>query len=297
MLDHAERNDILYLEHDAPTQRERLRKVLNERNQRMEGTGQEEYMHACLACFLVSEDKKGKKSIFSFIYSMEFKLNFMSLLLCLAKIHRAVCDGVTIGHPCCSVHNCHLPLPNNRALFCDFHEDKVHECAICNCSARHEEGFRTCNLPKHQQFEETYFEHGKAIFQLRERLKKAAGAQSSGQRPDNEEEESGKVETEPEPPYEAQAGYYRGIKNVDVDMADAETEKQECTGKPESGNRKFKASFSRRRTHNEQFIMRPCGIILSRATLYGSESISAVSVSPSVNFCLLLAYFIHIYSV
>lgn len=57
----------------------------------------------------------------------------------------------------------------------------------------------------------------------------------------------------------------------------------ECGGKSESGNRKLRACFGRRRTHNEQLIMRPCGIILSRGTFYGSEAISAVNVRSSLN--------------
>lgn len=53
----------------------------------------------------------------------------------------------------------------------------------------------------------------------------------------------------------------------------------DCGGKSDEGNRKLKAYFGRRRTHNEQLIMRPCGVILSRATFYGAEAISSVNVS------------------
>ncbi len=53
----------------------------------------------------------------------------------------------------------------------------------------------------------------------------------------------------------------------------------DCDGKAEAGNRKLKTFFGRRRTHNEQLIMRPCGVIIARATFFGSEAISAVNVS------------------
>jgi hypothetical protein len=43
----------------------------------------------------------------------------------------------------------------------------------------------------------------------------------------------------------------------------------------------FKGQFGRRRTHNEQLIIAPCGIILARETFYHSEAFSAVAVSFS----------------
>lgn len=52
-----------------------------------------------------------------------------------------------------------------------------------------------------------------------------------------------------------------------------------CPSHPATGDRKLKATFGRRRTHNEQVIVRPCGIICSRATFYGAEAVSNVLVS------------------
>lgn len=37
--------------------------------------------------------------------------------------------------------------------------------------------------------------------------------------------------------------------------------------------------FSRRWTHNEQLMVRPCGIVIARATFFGAESVSAVKVT------------------
>jgi hypothetical protein len=51
-----------------------------------------------------------------------------------------------------------------------------------------------------------------------------------------------------------------------------------CPSKAETGNCKLKAQFGRRRTHNEQIIVRPCGIICSRATFFGAEAVSNVLV-------------------
>lgn len=38
--------------------------------------------------------------------------------------------------------------------------------------------------------------------------------------------------------------------------------------------------FGRRWTHNEQLMVRPCGVVIGRATFYASESLSGVKVSP-----------------
>ena len=46
-----------------------------------------------------------------------------------------------------------------------------------------------------------------------------------------------------------------------------------CPQKPESGNRKVTAHFGRRQTHNEQLMVRPCGMIIARATFFGSETV------------------------
>ena len=51
-----------------------------------------------------------------------------------------------------------------------------------------------------------------------------------------------------------------------------------CPEKPDSGNKTVRARFGRRRTHNEQLIVRPCGVIVSRATFFGSEPVSEVKV-------------------
>lgn len=57
----AEQSLTLVLAHDAPSQRDRLKEALAERNKKMEGTGQEEYTHACDLCFVVSKDKAGNE--------------------------------------------------------------------------------------------------------------------------------------------------------------------------------------------------------------------------------------------
>ncbi len=52
-----------------------------------------------------------------------------------------------------------------------------------------------------------------------------------------------------------------------------------CEAKPSTGKSVLKARFGRKRTHNEQLLLRPCGIFIARATFHGSEAISAVKVA------------------
>ncbi|KDR71534.1 hypothetical protein GALMADRAFT_143796 [Galerina marginata CBS 339.88] len=47
-----------------------------------------------------------------------------------------------------------------------------------------------------------------------------------------------------------------------------------CPSKSAAENRVAKAQFSRKRTHNEQTLVRPCGIIYARATIFGAEAVS-----------------------
>lgn len=50
-------------------------------------------------------------------------------------------------------------------------------------------------------------------------------------------------------------------------------------GNNERGKRKgVKGAFSRRWTHNEQLLVRPCGVVIGRATFYQWESMTAVKV-------------------
>ena len=51
-----------------------------------------------------------------------------------------------------------------------------------------------------------------------------------------------------------------------------------CEGKP-NGRKKQKSTLTRRFTHNEQLIVRCCGIILARATFFEAESVSNAFVS------------------
>lgn len=75
-----------------------------------------------------------------------------------------------------------------------------------------------------------------------------------------------------------------GLEGTGVDDGeDPEVEVDEtgiCDGKLATGNRTLRARFGRRRTHNEELCVASCGVILGRATFFGSEAPNGVRVRP-----------------
>ena len=59
-----------------------------------------------------------------------------------------------------------------------------------------------------------------------------------------------------------------------IGVADDTAVSEPCLSKSAMGNQVLKAQFGRRRTHNEQTLVRPCGIIYTRATMFGAEAVS-----------------------
>jgi hypothetical protein len=52
--------------------------------------------------------------------------------------------------------------------------------------------------------------------------------------------------------------------------------------------KRVKANFERKRTHNEQVLVAPCGVILARETFYGAEAISSCVVSKRQHVCYVV---------
>ncbi|KZT62228.1 hypothetical protein CALCODRAFT_426677 [Calocera cornea HHB12733] len=159
-------------------------------------------------------------------------------------LQAAVTDGVAIGHSCCSVHNCHGILPSVTARFCEEHKALNGICAISDCNKPVQATKLTCNNPAHQQMQEERYQKGKSI----------NDTDSLFPNTDNNGLE--------------------GFQGVQTLLKEANLL---CDGKGALGNQTFKARFGRSYTHNEQLIVRPCGIIVARATFYGAESVSSVA--------------------
>jgi len=84
-----------------------------------------------------------------------------------------VTDGVTVGHLCCAIHNCHFPLANNHDRFCPQHYGLIQVCAIVGCTRPVVFESKTCDDPTHQAVEKTYTECGQARFELQKHLERS----------------------------------------------------------------------------------------------------------------------------
>lgn len=179
------------------------------------------------------------------------------------KVSCVVIDGITIGHPCCSHPNCPLPLRNQRDRFCAAHADKGSICAIKGCDQPIVKDTLTCKDPVHQSVENRARQHNQAFFQLHHRLQTAA--QRKAHVEEGNEEDAADLVTE----FDVnQAG-----KVVPEDEGPAAHPDQ-----PQAGNKRLKAQFGRQRSHNEQIIVAPCGIIIGRVTFFGAEGLTSVAV-------------------
>jgi hypothetical protein len=183
-----------------------------------------------------------------------------------------VTDGVTIGRPTCSVHDCDIPLKSVKNRYCPVHQEQDLLCAVTTCSERAEEGHRTCNIRDHRELEDYNTTQNKAMFQLKHRLARLKASQPRDSMP----EIPAKGDAAPEPVFDDE--------EVTIDSTGV------CDGKPEEGNRTLRARFGRKRTHNEELCVASCGVILGRATFYGSEAPNGVRASEF--FC----YAITVYS-
>lgn len=173
-------------------------------------------------------------------------------------------DGVTIGHPCCAVHDCTVPLASPKHRFCPSHKDHAIKCAVVSCKDSIESGFRTCALPDHRKVEDYLNIKNKAMFQLKHRLARLKVMQPSDALANDPNDEAANLHDDEEEELD-----------VAIDKAGGP---QECDGKSEEGNRKLRVRFGRRRTHNEQLCVASCGVIRGRATFFGSEALNGVRV-------------------
>ena len=111
----------------------------------------------------------------------------------------------------------------------------------------------------HIEAERIYLQRSQARFQLKDRLERARVAHPS----DSIAEErtlDDVVDDEVEQDIEVAAAIQNDVRDSN------------------SRRKKLRAQFGQKRTHNEQLIVAPCGIILARQTFYGAEGVSSVAV-------------------
>lgn len=260
---HHDHNTVLEVPHKADNARIGFHEAVEARNRALAGPGHPEWNHACLRCTHHIKDDTGQIT---------------------AVYRSAVSDGISLGHPCCALHDCKIPLANNKHRYCPTHSSMRDECVVEACSALAIAPFHTCEIPSHRLAEERHLERSKAMFQLKHRLAK------SSRRPNDvthalQPHEFGEADDLDSPvghssvlsPDTADIGLFPEDE-VAVDV-NGEVLIEGCDKKPAGGHRKVFARFGRRRTHNDELCVASCGMILGRATFYGAEGPNSVRVS------------------
>ena len=174
-------------------------------------------------------------------------------------------DGVTIGHPRCHVYHCTERLQSPRDRHCPKHRDFDSQCAIKGCSRPVSDGKRTCDTPSHRGYENSRRQQGQALFELKRRL--AARSVASHIRSLPSQPPTQDVLDDPE------------IQSLLDDPAVPSN----VQAKSKDAEKKMKSTLTRKWTHNEQLLVRPCGVIVARATFFEAESPSNCRVSQSAS--------------
>ncbi|KAL1743599.1 hypothetical protein HDZ31DRAFT_40598 [Schizophyllum fasciatum] len=219
LRDKERRNEVLTLPHSG-SQADRLIAALHERNVRFQGTGQPQWAHACDKCTSFFRDDGGH----------------------LRYVRPVVCDGVVMGHPCCSFGDvCRNPLENPRQRFCAEHRYKETLCFMARCSAPRRMGFLSCDAPEHVAEEaKVITDTSHSLENLRRRGLHSAASRVMG----------GEV----------------------IDSAPQD----ELPEVRRDGRRKEEYITRRRWTKFEFVIIFPCGVIASRATMFRAEAETGV---------------------
>ena len=224
----------------------------------MVGIGQPQWAHACDDCekMVTMETEDG-------VTSGKCYLDVLSLLTHLTswragRISACVMDGVCIGHPRCNVYHCTEPLRSPRDRYCPIHCALDSVCAISGCEEPCTDGKRTCSDPTHRGVEEERRKKGRTLFELKRRLEAHHMASS-----------------------------IRALSSEDADTSEFEESDidepaitSNVAGKEAKARQpKIKTTLTRRWTHNEQLLVRPCGVIVSRCTFFEAESLPNERVS------------------
>lgn len=121
-----------------------------------------------------------------------------------------------------------------------------------------------CSEASHQKVEKIHQERGQSRFQLKERLQHALVAHPNDSIGEDTSTTNSNI---------ADIMMDNEVEEFDIGTG-ADLEK---SGKKE----RIRAQLGRRRTHNEQIIVAPCGIIIARETFYGAEGVGSVIVSKA----------------
>jgi hypothetical protein len=122
------------------------------------------------------------------------------------------------------------------------------------------EGQLACEKEEHQAIERLRIDHGQSRFQLSDRLARAHVSHPN----DSSAEDV-------------------ALKEL-IDDVDDEQGEASAAGEPKP--KKIRAQFGCKRTHNEQIIVAPCGMIIAQETFYGAEAVSSVVEMVKHVYCM-----------
>lgn len=192
-----------------------------------------------------------------------------------AKIMRAVVtDGVTLGYWCCSASEAQLRAldPNSTANHCDQYLARVIDrycpahtrllkniCPAQPCVNKVVAGKPTCSDPEHEAAYLEFKEQNTSLFGLPRRMK----------RPNTH------IRLDPSVLISPNTGE---VNITDEYLMNSEVQEREHESARDGGESQptKKPLLSRKRTHNEQLVVSPCGMVLARKTFYKSESLPKV---------------------
>ncbi|KDR67274.1 hypothetical protein GALMADRAFT_283614 [Galerina marginata CBS 339.88] len=255
--DHRERQAILTVPHTGE-QADRFTEAIRERNHRIKLCGLQEILHRCKKCTRICE-VEGQANV---------------------SVWVAVMDGIGLQHPTCAHHNCKTPLTTSRDRYCVEHRDLNNICAIKGCNARILEGKRTCSEPDHQEVERVYVLRGESRVQLQEKLKRQRVSHPNDALPDKDLDVADLIDDEEEEEFEInEEDLIHGVHEGVSDPRGASPVRTSGS----ANKKRISARFGRKRTHNEQILVAPCGVILARETFYGAEAISMCARSHSLS--------------
>ncbi|KAF9004859.1 hypothetical protein BDZ89DRAFT_1145472 [Hymenopellis radicata] len=240
-LDAVRREQALQFPHDH-TRRDCLNEAMKARNQHIKLFGQPEKRHRCDKCVRIYHPDDPTQPV--------------------RTVSVVVCDGTSIGRPRCYVETCKETLQSPKDRYCLIHTHYDDFCYVPDCTEPRTTKF-TCNLPNYLQAGKEYEERGQSVFQLKRRLEAAQRAAL----------DNSQLITVPVLLDEAD----EADDAADGDSDDEDEDEDEDDGDPTTILKKPKKAFQRRRTHNEQLLIYPCGMVAARVTFYHSESLPSVA--------------------
>lgn len=188
------------------------------------------------------------------------------------KVSVVIIDGVCIGHPCRGIPNCKNLLQSNWDHFCSTHDGQNNICAVNDCRNSVLSGSKVCHLTTHQETERMHNKQGQSRFQLREHLQRARIAC-----PNNSA-----ATTELSIDDDNSDDLVDGNGEIEFDIQqDGHLIPSSTDTRSLNTSWKLCAWFGRKRTHNEQLFVAPCGIIVAWKTFFHSEALSEVIVGVS----------------